>query len=695
MDESMGFVFEDPVTYEIMEKAVMAPCGHSFSETTVADWHKDDEETTCPVCNTNFYKQDVVPNYKLREAIDRYLKDKEARDKLAEDERRRAEQDKQRIDEERRHREELSEKVKREEAQRRRAEEEKARLEAEKERIEAENRRMEAEFARLKDQERKRMDELEQMRRQHQQLEMEREEKRRAEELERQRLEEDTRKRTAAEQHKLREREEQNRRREEEEKHRLEEMERRRVELERKLRIEKEEMQELRRKCMMLEEESRKTQEQLWSVWNYIPSVPIAMPTSWSLSSWIWGSSAPTGPLVYKFTDYKIDCRRGSHRNCPVWRAVEKKQGDVVALKKLPSSGGNTLVFREPMLHHNLSHPNILELKGIMRDETKNDVYMVLPFVEYDLDHAINAINTPFNTAQLRHLMNQLLLTVCYLHSAHIVHRDIQPTSIMLSHAGNGRIWLTSLGKARNLCNKPFDILPASSYLGYRAPEIILTAPHLQKNLSEEDWKAADVWSCGCILAQLLFKKPLFVGTGTDHQDRILKSILSYADCVRTLGDMPSRFTLLNTHPAIEAEPTRSLRQLFFPEEDDDEPPAASLRRKGKGQGQGQPTKGKGKAAVVAAPGRDEPLDLANAGAVAVMDERTKEEALDLLSKMLTFDPEQRITAYDAINHPFFACFEGLRERRKNLWQCPDDILASLRDENVIRFLTSECAGIV
>ncbi len=47
-----------------------------------------------------------------------------------------------------------------------------------------------------------------------------------------------------------------------------------------------------------------------------------------------------------------------------MWRAVEKKQGDVVALKKLPSSGGNTLVFREPMLHHNLSHPNILELKG-------------------------------------------------------------------------------------------------------------------------------------------------------------------------------------------------------------------------------------------------------------------------------------------------------------------------------------------
>jgi hypothetical protein len=49
----------------------------------------------------------------------------------------------------------------------------------------------------------------------------------------------------------------------------------------------------------------------------------------------------------------------------------------------------------------------------------------------------------------------------------------------------------------------------------------------------------------------------LFVGTGSDHQDKILKSILSYSDCMKTLGDMPSRFPMLNTHPAIEAEPTR------------------------------------------------------------------------------------------------------------------------------------------
>jgi serine/threonine protein kinase len=47
-----------------------------------------------------------------------------------------------------------------------------------------------------------------------------------------------------------------------------------------------------------------------------------------------------------------------------VWRAVDKHKGDVVALKKLPNTTGNTMAFREAMLHHHLSHPNILELKS-------------------------------------------------------------------------------------------------------------------------------------------------------------------------------------------------------------------------------------------------------------------------------------------------------------------------------------------
>jgi hypothetical protein len=54
-----------------------------------------------------------------------------------------------------------------------------------------------------------------------------------------------------------------------------------------------------------------------------------------------------------------------------------------------------------------------------------------------------------------------------------------------------------------------------------------------------------------------------------------------------------------------------------------------------------------------------------------------------------------RITADDAISHPFFACYESLRERKKRLWHCPDDILASLRDENISRFMGAECGGLL
>jgi hypothetical protein len=137
-----------------------------------------------------------------------------------------------------------------------------------------------------------------------------------------------------------------------------------------------------------------------------------------------------------------------------VWRAVEKSKGDVVALKKLPSAGTTNSVFREPMLHHYLAHPNILELKGpqfilfyidfdflfffsiyllliylgVTRDEAKNEVYMVLPFVEYDLDHAINAINTPFNTAQVRQPSNVFIkLFINYLLNLHTVAASNEP----------------------------------------------------------------------------------------------------------------------------------------------------------------------------------------------------------------------------------------------------------------------------
>jgi len=547
-------------------------------------------------------------------------------------------------------------------------------LETEKQRIEEENRRKEAQLTALQELEERRAQELEMLKQQYEQLRLEMEERRRTEEEKRKRLEEDMHRRTIEEQNRLRQKEEERRKREEEEKKRLEDSLRRQREVAHKLLLGRKEQEELQRKLQAIEEEKKKADEKMNSLWGYLPSisVPISVP-SWS---WIWGSSKPPGKLVMHFSDFRIWERRGSHRKCPVWKAVRKQNEDVVALKEISKSG--RMAFREPMLHHHLSHPNILSLKGVTRNEATGDIYMVLPFIEFDLDRSINAISDHLTTAQVRHLMYQIMNAVSYLHSANIVHRDLQPTSIMISHSDN-RLWLTSFGRARNLSNLPLgsrafliepDILPASTYLGYRAPEVILTPPHLQESLSPEDWKAADIWSCGCIFAQLIFKKPLFFGLS---QDAILQSILSYSECMKTIGDMIRRFPVLNTHPATCSDEgaQRSLKDLFL----------SVQERVGNRQ------KRRPKQNIESA---DSTLGL--------MDEETREQVLDLLTLMLTFEPAQRISARDAINHPFFAPWApapSQQEKKKRNWTCPEDLLPKLRDENVKAFMETDCNTIV
>eukprot|EP01102_Stenamoeba_stenopodia_P014042 TRINITY_DN4631_c0_g1_i3.p1 TRINITY_DN4631_c0_g1~~TRINITY_DN4631_c0_g1_i3.p1 ORF type:complete len:268 (-),score=33.49 TRINITY_DN4631_c0_g1_i3:45-848(-) len=72
----MASIFEDPITFEVMENAVITPCGHSFSQYSVEDWLE--KHKTCPLCNSPLAKADVVPNFSLREAIQKYENLKQA-----------------------------------------------------------------------------------------------------------------------------------------------------------------------------------------------------------------------------------------------------------------------------------------------------------------------------------------------------------------------------------------------------------------------------------------------------------------------------------------------------------------------------------------------------------------------------------------------------------------------------------------
>jgi renal tumor antigen len=116
--------------------------------------------------------------------------------------------------------------------------------------------------------------------------------------------------------------------------------------------------------------------------------------------------------------------------------------------------------------------------------------------------------------ARVKHYMYQLLKAIEHMHRNGIFHRDIKPENILLM---GDTVKLADLGSCRGLYSKP----PFTEYIStrwYRAPEILLG--------SNKYTKGVDMWSLGCILAELLLGKPVFPGTSTLNQlDRVMEVI--------------------------------------------------------------------------------------------------------------------------------------------------------------------------
>lgn len=105
----------------------------------------------------------------------------------------------------------------------------------------------------------------------------------------------------------------------------------------------------------------------------------------------------------------------------------------------------------------------------------------------------------------LKSLTYQLLNGLLYLHTAHIIHRDLKPANILIT--GSGVVKIGDLGLAR-LTHQPLQPLFAGDKvvvtIWYRAPELLLGAKHYNK--------AVDVWAVGCVMAELASLRPIFKG---------------------------------------------------------------------------------------------------------------------------------------------------------------------------------------
>ncbi|SCU99929.1 LANO_0F04390g1_1 [Lachancea nothofagi CBS 11611] len=274
--------------------------------------------------------------------------------------------------------------------------------------------------------------------------------------------------------------------------------------------------------------------------------------------------------------------------------------GQMVAIKKIepferPLFCLRTL--REIKLLRCFQHENIISIFDIQRPasfETFNEVYIIQELMDTDL-HRVIATQT-LSDDHIQYFVYQMLRGLKCLHAAEVIHRDLKPSNLLVN--ANCDVKLCDFGLARcagtGVGSKNGDSGQMTEYVAtrwYRAPEVMLTAA--------EYTFAMDLWSCGCILAELLLRRPLFPGKDYRHQLLLI-------------------FQVIGSPTSKDLECVRSKRALQY---------LSTLPRY--------------------------PSNRALRGLLP----EANPEGMDLLERMLVFDPRRRITAAQALKHPYLKAY--------------------------------------
>jgi len=320
---------------------------------------------------------------------------------------------------------------------------------------------------------------------------------------------------------------------------------------------------------------------------------------------------------------YEIQTQLGKGAYGIVWRAVDRRTKQVVAVKKIFDAFQNSTdaqrTFREVMFLQSLKHDNIIKLLNVHRADNDKDIYLVFEFMETDLHAVIRA--RILEDIHKQYIIYQLLRTLKYLHSAEILHRDMKPSNLLLNSDCLMKVADFGLARSILMLDKEQVTKPVlTDYIAtrwYRAPEILLG--------STKYTKGVDMWSVGCILGELSLEKPIFPGNSTMNQ---LERIISVVG-------RPSQADVAATNSQFAETMLESVGRIV-PKSFQDLCPKAS------------------------------------------------EDAIDLMVKLMKFNPNERISAEEALNHRYVASFHNPKDE-----PCaPGPITISLPDDT--RYTVSE-----
>ncbi|KAG6398590.1 hypothetical protein SASPL_140057 [Salvia splendens] len=208
---------------------------------------------------------------------------------------------------------------------------------------------------------------------------------------------------------------------------------------------------------------------------------------------------------------------QGTYSN--VYKARDSITGKIVALKKVrfdnlePESV--RFMAREILILRRLDHPNVVKLLGLVTSRMSCSLYLVFDYMEHDLAGLASSPGVKFTEPQVKCYMHQLISGLEHCHGRHVLHRDIKGSNLLIDDAGVLKIADFGLASTYDPNSKQLMTSRVVT-LWYRPPELLLGAT--------EYGVGVDLWSAGCILAELFAGKPIMTGrTEVEQLHRIFK----------------------------------------------------------------------------------------------------------------------------------------------------------------------------